>query len=67
MKTMMKPTADMPIHIIPHHLTLSSALIAKVNVEQPFRHYRERYALLNWAQQAFKDFRVVPPGMGICH
>ena len=28
---------------------------------------RERYALLNWAQQAFKGFRVVPPGMGICH
>ncbi len=30
MKTMMKPIADMPIHIMPHHLTLSPALIAKV-------------------------------------
>ena len=28
---------------------------------------QERYALLNWGQQAFRDFRVVPPGMGICH
>src|SRR5207247_28705 len=27
----------------------------------------ERSALLRWAQQAFKDFTVVPPGMGICH
>src|SRR5207249_10100255 len=27
----------------------------------------ERYALLRWAQQAFHNFTVVPPGMGICH
>src|SRR6184192_3356651 len=27
----------------------------------------ERYALLRWAGQAFKTFRVVPPGAGICH
>ena len=32
-----------------------------------YRRNRERYALLNWAQQAFTGFRVVPPGMGICH
>ncbi len=38
-----------------------------VNLEWEYRRNRERYALLNWAQQAFKDFRVVPPGMGICH
>ncbi len=37
------------------------------NLEWEYRRNRERYALLNWAQQAFKDFRVVPPGMGICH
>lgn len=38
-----------------------------INLEWEYRRNRERYALLNWAQQAFKDFRVVPPGMGICH
>ena len=27
----------------------------------------ERYQLLRWAQGAFRDFRAVPPGMGICH
>ena len=37
------------------------------NLEWEYRRNRERYALLNWAQQTFKDFRVVPPGMGICH
>lgn len=38
-----------------------------INLEWEYRRNRERYALLNWAQQAFRDFRVVPPGMGICH
>ncbi len=28
---------------------------------------RERYAFLRWGQQAFDNFRVVPPGTGICH
>ena len=27
----------------------------------------ERYTFLKWAQSSFKQFRVVPPGMGICH
>ena len=37
------------------------------NLEWEYRRNRERYALLNWAQQAFEGFRLVPPGMGICH
>jgi len=37
------------------------------NLDWEYRRNRERYALLNWAQQAFDRFRVVPPGMGICH
>ena len=37
------------------------------NLQWEYKRNRERYALLNWAQQAFKGFRVVPPGMGICH
>lgn len=37
------------------------------NVEKEFERNGERYAFLRWGQQAFKNFRVVPPGTGICH
>ncbi len=37
------------------------------NVEKEYERNRERYALLRWAQQAFRNFRVVPPGTGIVH
>ncbi|HEY0901254.1 MAG TPA: aconitate hydratase AcnA [Micavibrio sp.] len=37
------------------------------NVEIEFDRNGERYAFLRWGQQAFKNFRVVPPGTGICH
>lgn len=39
----------------------------KRNVEFEYKRNSERYELLKWAQNAFKDFSVVPPGMGICH
>tara|TARA_R110002072_G_scaffold98511_1_gene216729 strand:+ start:4019 stop:6799 length:2781 start_codon:yes stop_codon:yes gene_type:complete len=39
----------------------------KKNVEFEYKRNSERYELLKWAQNAFKDFTVVPPGMGICH
>src|SRR6185437_14186426 len=32
-----------------------------------FQRNRERYAFLKWGQSAFRNFSVVPPGMGICH
>ena len=38
-----------------------------VNVEREYERNGERYALLRWAQQAFGNFRVVPPGTGIVH
>src|SRR4051812_10852968 len=37
------------------------------NVERELERNRERYAFLRWGQGAFADFRVVPPGTGICH
>jgi aconitate hydratase len=37
------------------------------NVELEFERNRERYAFLRWGQGAFRDFKVVPPGTGICH
>ena len=37
------------------------------NVEREFERNGERYVFLRWAQQAFQNFRVVPPGTGIVH
>ncbi len=37
------------------------------NVQKEFERNLERYAFLNWGQKAFQNFRVVPPGTGICH
>jgi aconitate hydratase len=37
------------------------------NVELEFERNRERYAFLRWGQNAFRDFKVVPPGTGIVH
>ncbi len=37
------------------------------NVELEFERNRERYAFLRWGQAAFSDFKLVPPGTGICH
>ena len=37
------------------------------NVDAEFQRNGERYTFLRWGQQAFDDFRVVPPGTGICH
>src|SRR3989475_7176667 len=37
------------------------------NIQKEIERNRERYSLLRWAQQAFHNFSLVPPGMGICH
>ncbi len=37
------------------------------NIEKEIERNHERYALLRWAAQAFNNFSLVPPGMGICH
>tara|TARA_B100000073_G_scaffold347932_1_gene364049 strand:- start:4056 stop:6812 length:2757 start_codon:yes stop_codon:yes gene_type:complete len=37
------------------------------NVDREFERNKERYEFLRWGQSAFKNFRVVPPGTGICH
>src|SRR5690606_3590372 len=38
-----------------------------LNVEKEYERNNERYRFLKWAQNAFDNFSVVPPGMGICH
>ncbi len=39
----------------------------KKNVDMEFERNLERYEFLKWAQKSFNNFRVVPPGTGICH
>ncbi|MCF7670342.1 aconitate hydratase AcnA [Pseudochrobactrum asaccharolyticum] len=39
----------------------------KNNVDLEYQRNAERYRFLKWGQQAFQNFRVVPPGTGICH
>jgi aconitate hydratase len=39
----------------------------KKNVAEEYKQNQERYRFLKWAQRSFKNFRVVPPGTGICH
>src|SRR5205809_330740 len=60
-----------PIELIIDHSVQADFFGAKDvyerNLEREYKRNRERYALLRWAGQAFKTFRVVPPGAGICH
>jgi len=39
----------------------------KINEERDYERNGERYAFLRWGQEAFDNFRVVPPATGICH
>ena len=39
----------------------------KMNVDREYERNMERYTFLKWGQSAFNNFRVVPPGTGICH
>jgi aconitate hydratase A / 2-methylisocitrate dehydratase len=56
--------------VIDHSVTVDNYGTAdafKKNVELEFERNGERYAFLRWGQSAFDNFRVVPPGTGICH
>jgi aconitate hydratase len=39
----------------------------QMNVDREYERNMERYQFLKWGQSAFNNFRVVPPGTGICH
>ena len=39
----------------------------QMNVDREYERNIERYTFLKWGQKAFNNFRVVPPGTGICH
>jgi aconitate hydratase len=56
--------------VIDHSVQVDSFGLAdsfQRNVEREFERNEERYKFLRWGQQAFTNFRVVPPGTGIVH
>ncbi|AKR57344.1 Aconitate hydratase [Devosia sp. H5989] len=56
--------------VIDHSVMVDSfgtPLAFNQNVELEYERNGERYEFLRWGQQAFDNFRVVPPGTGICH
>jgi aconitate hydratase len=60
-----------PVDLVIDHSVMvdhsgDEAAFAK-NVELEFERNGERYEFLRWGQGAFNNFRVVPPGTGICH
>lgn len=60
-----------PVELVVDHSVIAEASGTSTaydeNVDIEYQRNIERYQLLRWAQQAFDGFRVVPPGMGICH
>jgi aconitate hydratase len=60
-----------PVDLVIDHSVMVDAFGSsdafKKNVAIEFERNHERYVFLRWGQQAFDNFRVVPPGTGICH
>ncbi len=60
-----------PVDLVIDHSVMVDSFGApgsfKINVDREFERNGERYAFLRWGQNAFDNFRVVPPGTGICH
>ena len=60
-----------PVDLVIDHSVMidsfGSAAAFRENVRKEFERNGERYAFLRWGQSAFDDFRLVPPGTGICH
>lgn len=60
-----------PVDLVIDHSVIvddfGTPMAFKENVEHEYERNGERYRFLKWGQQAFQNFRVVPPGTGICH
>ncbi len=56
--------------VIDHSVQVDFASIndaLRLNMEMEFKRNRARYQFLKWGMQAFNSFKVIPPGIGICH
>ena len=72
----LKGNASLINPLVPVDLVIDHSIMANAhgtadafnhNVRIEFEQNAERYAFLKWGQKAFENFRVVPPGTGICH
>ncbi|HEY4995043.1 MAG TPA: aconitate hydratase AcnA, partial [Aestuariivirga sp.] len=75
MKTL-KGSADKINPLVPVDLVIDHSVVVDYfgnkqalaeNVKREYEQNMERYKFLKWGQSAFENFRVVPPGTGICH
>ncbi|SNY90610.1 aconitate hydratase [Cohaesibacter sp. ES.047] len=66
-----KINPQVPVDLVIDHSVMvdhfGNPLAFKQNVDLEYERNAERYEFLRWGQQAFDNFRVVPPGTGICH
>ena len=62
---------DVPVDLVIDHSVVADVYARPdalaVNTALEYQRNDERYRFLRWGQQAFSNFRVVPPGTGICH
>jgi aconitate hydratase len=60
-----------PVDLVIDHSVMvdsfGSARSFEINVDLEYQRNKERYEFLRWGSRAFANFRVVPPGTGICH
>ena len=60
-----------PVHLVIDHSVMvdefGNPMAFERNVEFEYQRNGERYEFLKWGSQAFDNFKVVPPGTGICH
>lgn len=60
-----------PVDLVIDHSVMidefGNARAFQMNVDREYERNMERYQFLKWGQTAFENFRVVPPGTGICH
>ena len=70
-KDTQKTNPIVPVDIVIDHSVMveyfGNAQAYQKNVDLEYQRNEERYKLLKWGKQAFSNFSVVPPGMGICH
>ncbi|WP_068636639.1 aconitate hydratase AcnA [Thauera butanivorans] len=66
-----KINPQVPVDLVIDHSVIvdefGTSLAYRHNVEKEYQRNGERYRFLRWGQDAFDNFRVVPPGTGICH
>ena len=67
--TLIEPLVPVDL-VVDHSIQVDVAGVSHAltrNMEIEFQRNRERYEFLKWGMQAFDTFKVIPPGIGICH